>query len=561
MQSIFNIAEICARKGMRDMILSPGSRCAPLTLAFVRHPDIETKTISDERSAAFIAIGISQQTQLTTGLVCTSGSAAYNYAPAVAEAFYQQVPLLILTADRPPEWIDQLDGQTIRQENIYGKHVKASYSLPVDYSHPDSKWFIERVVSEAINLTQEYPSGPVHINIPLREPFYPESPIEFDKNSKIIETVKSERSLTDSAWAELTTIYKDASNVLIVAGQSRPDNLLGTILNNFSIRNEVPVLGDIISNFNHGNIINYHDVILSTKNETFQGELSPDLLITFGNSIISKNLKLFLRKYKPKQHWHIQPAGYTADTFKALNKIISVTPEYFFTTLSNKLNGSSNHPTYFTLWYKEELKAKEALSDYFTKENSFNEFAALHTIFFALPDNSLLHLANSMAVRYANYLGLSESNNIEVFANRGTSGIDGVISTAYGAALATDKIVTIITGDMSFFYDRNAFWNNYSPANLRIIILNNHGGGIFRIIDGPNKQPELDEYFETKQNLIAENTAKDYNLDYYLCSSKPEIETVLKSFFEPGPKSKILEIETSSKTNAEIFHQFKKLIS
>lgn len=154
MQPIFNIAEICARKGMRDMVLSPGSRCAPLTLAFVRHPDINTKTISDERSAAFIAIGIAQQTLLTTGLVCTSGSAAYNYAPAIAEAFYQQIPLLILTADRPPEWIDQLDGQTIKQESIYGKHVKASYSLPVDYSHPDSKWFIERTLSEAINLSQ-----------------------------------------------------------------------------------------------------------------------------------------------------------------------------------------------------------------------------------------------------------------------------------------------------------------------------------------------------------------------------------------------------------------------
>jgi 2-succinyl-5-enolpyruvyl-6-hydroxy-3-cyclohexene-1-carboxylate synthase len=194
--------------------------------------------------------------------------------------------------------------------------------------------------------------------------------------------------------------------------------------------------------------------------------------------------------------------------------------------------------------------------------NPFNEFAALHTVFLSLPDNSILHLANSMSVRYANYLGLSEhKNNIEVFANRGTSGIDGVISTAYGAALQTDKIVTAITGDMSFFYDRNAFWNNYTPANLRIVILNNHGGGIFRIIDGPNKQPELDEYFETKQNLIAENTAKDYNLEYYFCSNNSEIETALRSFFEPGPKSKILEIETNSKTNTEIFHQFKKLIS
>src|SRR5690349_18834402 len=126
MQAIYNIAEICARKNITNVILSPGSRCAPITLAFTRHPEIETKTISDERSAAFIAIGISQQSKSTTGLVCTSGSAAYNYAPAIAEAFYQQIPLLVITADRPPEWIDQMDGQTIRQNEIFGKHVKKS---------------------------------------------------------------------------------------------------------------------------------------------------------------------------------------------------------------------------------------------------------------------------------------------------------------------------------------------------------------------------------------------------------------------------------------------------
>ena len=157
MQSIYNIAEICAQKNVKEVVISPGSRSAPLTLAFARHPEINTRTISDERSAAFIALGIAQQTKQTSALVCTSGSAAYNYAPAVAEAYYQQIPLLILTADRPPEWIDQQDGQTIRQEGIFGKHVKRSFVLPVDDGYEDTAWFIERTISEAINLTQEKP--------------------------------------------------------------------------------------------------------------------------------------------------------------------------------------------------------------------------------------------------------------------------------------------------------------------------------------------------------------------------------------------------------------------
>src|SRR6185437_317038 len=152
MQAIFNIAEICARKEIKNCILSPGSRCAPLTTAFVRHSQIHTHTISDERSAGFIAIGIAQQTKRTVALVCTSGSAAYNYAPAVAEAFYQQIPLLLLTADRPPEWVGQNDGQTIQQNNIYGGHVKASFTLPTEYNHPDAIWHCERILSEAINI-------------------------------------------------------------------------------------------------------------------------------------------------------------------------------------------------------------------------------------------------------------------------------------------------------------------------------------------------------------------------------------------------------------------------
>jgi 2-succinyl-5-enolpyruvyl-6-hydroxy-3-cyclohexene-1-carboxylate synthase len=173
LQPIINLINILAKKGVNNAIISPGSRNAPLTIALVRHPEISTKSISDERSAAFIALGIAQNLKAPVAVCCTSGSAAYNYAPAVAEAFFQEIPLIILTADRPKEWIHQYDGQTIYQTDIFGKHVKKSFEIGADYSHPDSVWDIERTINEAVNLAKSYPQGPVHINIPLREPFYP----------------------------------------------------------------------------------------------------------------------------------------------------------------------------------------------------------------------------------------------------------------------------------------------------------------------------------------------------------------------------------------------------
>jgi 2-succinyl-5-enolpyruvyl-6-hydroxy-3-cyclohexene-1-carboxylate synthase len=560
LQSIYNIAEICAQKGIKEVILSPGSRCAPLSLAFVRHPAIRTRTISDERSAAFIALGIALQTRKTVALVCTSGSAAYNYAPAVAEAFYQHIPLLILTADRPTEWVDQLDGQTIRQENIYGKHVKASFSFPLDLNHPDARWHSERMVSEAINIAEGKSQGPVHINIPLREPFYPTeaSPVSFDKNVKVIKTLSSQNQISETDWKTLSGEFSQSKKTLLVAGQSvYNENFIGQITE-LSQKLKAPVITDIISNLQsaEGTITN-HDMILSDLHVA--KDLQPELLISFGNSVISKSLKSFLRKHKPAMHWHIQAGTTAPDTFQSLTRVIQYNdPSGFLRELSART--SRVQGSYYGIWAEQEIKYAKTINNFFTQENIFSEFEAINSVINSLPDNSILHLANSMPVRYANYIGIKNDRKIEVCCNRGTSGIDGTLSTAVGAALSTDKIVTVITGDMAFFYDRNALWNNYIPSNLRIVILNNHGGGIFRIIDGPNKLQELDEYFETVQPLTAENTAKDHKLDYHFCKEKIEVEKILPSFFKASKNSCILEIETDSKSNTELFKKFKKYI-
>ena len=555
LKPIFNIAEICAQKDIKNVILSPGSRCAALTLAFVRHPDINTRTISDERSAAFIALGMAQQTKQTVALVCTSGSAAYNYAPAVAEAYFQQIALLVLTADRPPEWIDQLDGQTIRQENIYGKHVKKSYSLPVDYTHADVQWQVTRTINEAINTSQEFPQGPVHINIPFREPFYPEKGehVSYDKGVKIIALEKATYTLEEKTKEKLMSTLDASKKILIVVGQQDFDASLLNAVNVFSTKHDIPIIADVISNFQRTEkAIIHQDAFLAHADNS----LAPDLLITFGKSVISKQLKIYLRKNKAKQHWHIQEAGDVADTFQSLTKIIRTTPEVFFSEIHGVDINITERNNYLRQWKEEDSKATGIISKLFDNQE-FNEFEAVKSALDYLPENSNLHLANSMSVRYANYVGI-KGKAVNVYCNRGTSGIDGCTSTALGFALQTDEITTLITGDMAFFYDRNAFWNKYIPSNLRVIILNNQGGGIFGLIDGPSQHPELEEYFETEQRLTAENLAKDHDeIDYFKCDGRELLQNHLRDFFKEGDKAKILEIATDKLINKRIFTMFK----
>jgi len=567
LQAIHNIAEIFSKKNVKTAILCPGSRSAALTISIVRHPDIETFSISDERSAGFIGLGMAQVTGETVALVCTSGTAAYNFAPAIAEAFFQEIPLIILTADRPAEWINQYDGQTIFQREIYGKHVKKSFELPSEYSNADSVWHIERIVSEAINLSQVHPKGPVHINIPIREPFYPiaDEEITFKQNVRIITNVEIEKKLSNEFWNNFKDIWQSCENKLIVVGHRQSSNLNKT-LEKFSCEICIPVIADIISNVNNTDSI-LADVFLSSKNDIFHNKLKPDLLITCGKSIISKNLKIFIRNNKPTYHFHIQENPELIDPFQTLTHKVEVSPEYFFKQLfedldflSFKEGDEEVDSQYFEIWNEASVKAKHKLNS-FLNNSEYCEFKVIRNVLDKLPENSIFHIANSMVVRYSNLIGLEKGKNIEVFANRGTSGIDGSLSSALGNALKTDKIVTCLIGDMSFFYDRNAFWNTYMPDNLRVILINNHGGNIFRIIDGSNKQPELGEYFETKQNISAEYLCKENDLEYHKVFDETSLDNALNLLHQKTSRPVIIEIEVDGLQNVQVFNDYKNLFT
>ncbi len=551
LKHINDIASVCAGHGIETAVISPGSRSAPLTLAFNEHPSIDVKVIGDERSAAFIALGIAQQQKKPVVLICTSGSAVLNYAPAIAEAYYQEIPLIVISADRPPEWINQYDGQTIQQSDVLGKHVKTSFSFPVDANHPDAFWHANRITNEAIITSTSFPLGPVHINVPLREPFYPSENerIEFSE-TRIIKNAATESFVPSSLIIELEDEWNQHTNKAIVIGQSDYDKAQLVAIQAFAKRTNTVVINDIIGNHSIEGATQHQDAFLQSKAQLALANLSPDLLITLGKSLISKNLKTFIRQNPPKKHWHIRESDRINDTFQHLTRCISVNLKSFF----ENFNPSASDQGFRKNWTDIDHKAKQTITD-FLSECPFGEFKAISECMKALPQNSQLHLANSMSVRYANLLGLK--SHIEVFSNRGTSGIDGSNGTAVGSALAQDKLVTLITGDMAFFYDRNAFWHNHDLSKLRIIVLNNHGGGIFRMIKGPEEQADYEKLFETEQPLTAENTADDHNFEYHACSDLTELTTALDNFYELSNQPKLIEVFSDSKQNTEIFNNFK----
>lgn len=564
-QPIYDIAEVCAAKGLREVIACPGSRCAPLTLAFAQHDQINLKTFSDERSAAFVAMGMAQQMQNPVAILCTSGSAAYNFAPAVAEAFFQEIPLIVFTADRPKEWIDQWDGQTIRQQNIFGQHVKRSFNLPEDYSHEDAVWFIHRTVSEAINLANEFPKGPVHINAPFREPLYPAAGEKISFRSvKVIEATSGAQGLSETEFAEIKKKLASTTKILVLAGQQDLDDETIRAVEKFTRHAQAPLIGDILTNF-HGleNTIRHADSFLAACGEDVKKSLQPELLITFGKSIISKNTKLLLRKYKPQEHWHIQSHAVAPDTFQSLTKIIRSNVASFFkaiSTLDIKENfEDQKRENFLRVWNAEENRCLRAMKNFAGDE--LNELSIIKEFISALPIRCNLHLANSMSVRYANLIGIEAGKRgIHVYANRGASGIDGCTSTAVGHALSSDVPNFLITGDMAFFYDRNAFWHNYAIPNLHVLLLNNHGGIIFNIIDGPGNTKELGEYFVTNQKLNAVNLCKDFGFTHIALDSTKKIRNSLKDFLTFDGPTKILEVETSQDVNKKAFENFKHLI-
>ncbi|ORL46910.1 2-succinyl-5-enolpyruvyl-6-hydroxy-3-cyclohexene-1-carboxylate synthase [Zunongwangia atlantica 22II14-10F7] len=560
------MVSLCVSKNIKHVVISPGSRNAPLTIGFTHHPEINAYSIVDERCAAFVALGMAQQLQQPVALVCSSGSALLNYYPAISEAFYSDIPLVVISADRPIERIDIGDGQTIRQKNVYENHILYSANLyselvleseAIDKKLQQKQWEAqkhnEREINLALNKAIEE-KGPVHINVPFYEPLY-DTVENIEVNPIEIFPEITKRHYSKEELLPYAEIWNKAKRKMVIVGVAQPNVVEQKFLEKLAKDDSVIVFTETTSNLEHKEFFTRIDTIIGPieKDENMQElfeALRPDILLTFGGMIVSKKIKAFLRNYNPKHHWHVDSKK-AYNTFFCLNKHFETSVNDFFTDffpITTKIDSD-----YGEFW--KNIRAKRQVRhDAYMDEIPYSDLKAMQLLVPKVPDHYIMQLANSSTIRYAQLFKWNPS--LRIFCNRGTSGIDGSISTAAGSAMASEDPVLMVTGDLSFFYDSNALWNKYIPANFRIIILNNSGGGIFRILPGNKNSEQFDTFFETVHDLKAEQLAKMYNFEYDSAFSETEISDSLSTFFEASERPKILEIFTPRKVNDKVLLEY-----
>ncbi len=540
-----NIIEICLAKGLTDIVISPGSRNAPLIIGFVNNPNFKCYSIADERCAAFFAIGIAQQTKKPVAVVCTSGSALLNYYPAFAEAFYSQIPLVVISADRPSNKIDIGDGQTIRQQDVFKNHSLYNANLTAE-SCPQNDSDINEAINAAIMSR-----GPVHINTPFEEPLY-ETTTTLERESLIFDAFDFTNYYDKNIKQSIFDIWNKSTKKMILAGVNYPNVLSEKNIEFLAEDNSVVVMTETTSNLHHPSFINNIDSIITPFSEDELEDFKPEILITFGGMIVSKRIKVFLRTHKPKHHWHID-LHRAYDTFDMQLNHFEMNPNDSFDQLqSNSVTIESNY--FAKMDAVKTLREKRTMT--YLNKIPFSDFKAFDIIIKSLPKFSMFQISNSSPIRYAQLIDIDPT--IEVYCNRGTSGIDGSTSTAIGAAVARNIPTVFVTGDVGFLYDSNALWNNYIPKNFKIILINNGGGGIFRILPGHAETEVFNEFFETSHCLTAEHLAKMYGFEYAIASTIESLELNLEKMYLHNDKPYLLEVFTPTRDNDIILLQFFK---
>ncbi|MBL7965050.1 MAG: 2-succinyl-5-enolpyruvyl-6-hydroxy-3-cyclohexene-1-carboxylic-acid synthase [Flavobacteriales bacterium] len=545
------LARLSAAKGVRHAVISPGSRNAPLVMAFLRQPEISCLRIIDERSAAFFALGLAQQLHAPVALICTSGSAVLNYGPAIAEAFYQRVPLLVITADRPEEWVDQGEGQAIRQSGVLALHMKRSVQLPRAPQDELARWHCGRLINEAIDSTLLPVPGPVHVNVPFAEPLY--GTTETHPHSRTIAPVMTEPFILPDHARWLIEQTSTSRKVMVLAGQGQWSTGLLSTLKHLAALPQVSVHTEATSNLDDPAFITCIDRAIEGVNEANTTNLRPDLLITFGGAVVSKRIKGILRHWKPDQHWNVDAGQRYHDTYQSLTHDIAVSPEVFFAQLVNGVRAGES--MYGEAWRMVDQRMRAA-HEHIMHATPFCDLSVFRALLEHLPTNSDVQLANSTPARYAQLF--DRRAGIRWSSNRGTSGIDGCTSTALGAALATGRTTTLITGDIAFCYDSNAFWNDHLTGHLKVVVIDNGGGNIFRYIEGPDKHAELLPWFEAPHRRDIEALARGYGLPYFRATDHDTLTRALEQLYGAHERPAVLHIITDALTSPRVLRDYFK---
>ena len=540
------VVDLLKKHEVSNIVFSPGSRNAPLVIGFNGDDYFKSKIIVDERSAAFFALGIAQQIQKPVVICSTSGSAVLNYAPAIVEAYYQKIPLLVITADRPPEWVNQGEGQSMKQYKVYENYIAKSFNLPM-LDHPDALWQTGVIINEAVHIANNF-SKPVHINFPFREPLYETVIKPTHSEKKIIHHI-TQKKITPSDLTNLKKSWETTDKKMIICGSLNKNTALNTCLSNLNKDPSVVILTEPTSNLYDQKFISCIDRTLERINDS---SYYPDLVVSIGNSIISKKIKTLLRKNKPLQHWHVEDTNRAQDVFSALTNFIPLAPDVFFNDLIKK-NPFKLNSNYKKNWYNQFLISEKNHQKYLNMCN-WSDLKVHQVIHSLVPKIKInIQMGNCTSVRYMQLFKHLE--NVSYYSNRGVSGIDGSSSTAVGAASISKTETILITGDLSFIYDQNALWSSLLPKNLKIIVLNNQGGGIFNIISGPRSTPYKKENFETPHELSLEKIAGTFKINYQKATNEQELKISLNKIFK-SKELEILECFTGKVKNEDILNKY-----
>lgn len=543
------LVALCVAHNVRRVVLSPGSRNAPLLIAFAREQAIEHHVVVDERVAGFVALGMATRSGEPVAVVCTSGTALLNYAPAVAEAYYRHVPLIVISADRPEEWIDQDDSQTMRQRGALSHFVKHSYHI-VSREDATSQWYARREINDALLMAQAPCPGPVHINIPLAdnlcgevdvEPLAPMS-VEAEYPASLLSQVQVER---------LAAEISASSRVMILATMMQPSPALQSALSLLAALPQVVVLTESIANQRDDRFIPTIDRVITAIDNSEKSHFAPQLLITMGGAPVSRMVKEFLRKYAPAQHWRIGCEANIIDTMQSLTRKIAVEPQAVISQIAPLCRASSSH--YAALWHDREIVAT-ALHNRIVDAAPWCDLKAFSLLLPAIPAGTVLHLSNGTSIRYNQLFDTPQV--AATYCNRGVSGIDGSTSTAMGASMVDEEQHLLITGDMSFGYDAGALATQLASPRFKIVVINNGGGGIFRFIKGPSDLPELEECFEVQRRQPIEGYAHVHNYSYFEADDEVALREVLPLFFAEKERPAILSIETPGEVNATVLRLY-----
>ncbi len=556
------IIDLLQAHGVRTAYCSPGSRNAPLLLALEACEEIIKQVVIDERSAAFQAYGCALIEQRPVAIVCTSGTAVLNYAPAVAEAYYSGVPLIVISADRPKEWIDQDDSQTIRQFGVLSHIVKGSYDVRAipegtnrEYTE-DVKWTVNRTVNEALIKALDGKPGPVHINVQLADPLGELSDLP-DAKERSVSLISASETLSSETLSRLANSVRD-SKVMLVAGFSVPDHNLDKAVRKFASYPNVVVFAETLANLHNPQPYSTMiDAVLCDLSDADKEKMRPDIVISMGGALVSRMLKQYLRDYPPRSHWSLGHSNYFCDCFKSLSKKIEISPAPFFRQLCGAIKKSKAkiESDYFSSWC-EYRRRSESLAKEYIQRSGWSDLTALDYIFNNLKLDNLF-VSNGTAVRYSQIL--PHSCHAE-YCNRGVSGIDGSTSTAVGAAWAYSGKTTLISGDISWLYDSGASALDNIPYDMRMVVVNNSGGGIFRFIKSTSGIPEetRDKYFCVEDLPDIPSVASGYGIEVREATDLKQLKDGVRWLSEDSDGPRILVVVTPPKESSEILNSYFK---